>query len=107
MFFVSTGPHPRSAGQMDANRRRDLGQSDRARTEPPGGQSVRAGSDTHGERVRRGIRRIQVRTVRRFVVFFRAYMTATFVASTSIFFTSTVKSVRGRTVKYWGGEKKN
>lgn len=58
-----TGSHSRSFGQMDANRRRDLGQSHSAREKPPGGQGVRPGADTHGEWVRRGIRWIPVNSV--------------------------------------------
>lgn len=45
---------------MDADRRRDLGQSDRAGEEPSGGQGLRPSADTHRQRFRRGIRRIQV-----------------------------------------------
>lgn len=50
--FYFAGSHSRSFGQMDANRRRDLGQSHSARKKPPGGQSVRPCADTHGKRVR-------------------------------------------------------
>lgn len=61
--ILFAGSHSRSFGQMDTNRRRDLGQSHSAREKPPGGQSVRPSADTHGERVRRGIRWIQVNSV--------------------------------------------
>ena len=57
-FF--TGPHPRGFGQMDTNRRRNLGQSYRSRAEPEGSKSLRKSSSLDGQRIRRWIRRFSV-----------------------------------------------
>lgn len=45
---------------MDTDRRRDLGEGDRVRAEPPRGQSVRPGTGPHDKRLRRRLRRHEV-----------------------------------------------
>lgn len=51
MLKCCTGPHPGSARQMDTDRRRDLGQSDRAGTEPARRESVRPSAGPHRQRL--------------------------------------------------------
>lgn len=58
---VFPGPYTRGAGQVDADRRRDLGQSHSPGKESEGGQGVRARTGTHRQRQRRRLRRLQVR----------------------------------------------
>lgn len=55
LFWCVAGSHTRGTGQMDTNRRRDLGQSDSTGEEPSGGQSLRPSACTHYQRIRRWI----------------------------------------------------
>ncbi len=58
--LVIAGPHPGSAEQVGVDRRRDLGEGDRAGAQPPRGQGLRPRPSPHSQRQRRRIRRIQV-----------------------------------------------
>ena len=58
--FSFSGPRPRSVGQMGVDRRRDLGQSDRAGAKPKGCQGLRTSARPDSQRKSGRIRRIQV-----------------------------------------------
>ena len=58
--FSFSGPRPRSVGQMGVDRRRDLGQSDRAGAKPKGCKGLRTSARPDSQRKSGRIRRIQV-----------------------------------------------
>lgn len=53
--LLFAGPHPGSPGQMEPDRRRDLGESDRPGEEQKGGEGVREGAGADRQRLRRRI----------------------------------------------------
>lgn len=57
-FLSSTGSHTGGAGQVEPDRRRDLGQGHRLREEQTRGQGVREGARSHRQRLQRRLRRI-------------------------------------------------
>lgn len=54
------GPHPGGPGQVEPNRRRDLGEGHSPGEEQEGGEGVRQGSGAHRQRLGRRIRRVPV-----------------------------------------------
>jgi hypothetical protein len=59
-LLLIPGTHSRSSRQMDANRRRDLGESHRLRTKSSRCKSLRSRARSNSQRLRRRLRRNEV-----------------------------------------------